>query len=103
MNTIDFVSDPNATEGASPTEGSPWNVQQLGIQVVISAHNAARWFERCLLSVERSLAGYRWILIIADDGSEDETLEIAVNHPTSAQFSIIRAERCPNLGFHNRA
>ncbi|MFT4587359.1 MAG: glycosyltransferase involved in cell wall biosynthesis [Candidatus Binatia bacterium] len=91
MNTIDFVSDPNATEGASPTEGSPWNVQQLGIQVVISAHNAARWFERCLLSVERSLAGYRWILIIADDGSEDETLEIAVNHPTSAQFSIIRA------------
>jgi hypothetical protein len=43
MNTIDFVSDPNATEGASPTEGSPWNVQQLGIQVVISAHNAARW------------------------------------------------------------
>ncbi len=51
-----------------------------GVQVSISAHNAARWFERCLASVERALDGFRWVLVIGDDGSRDETYEIARHH-----------------------
>ncbi len=50
-----------------------------GIQVSIAAHNAAKWINKCLASVERALDGYRWILVIGDDRSSDKTYEEALS------------------------
>ncbi len=64
-----------------------------GVQVSISAHNAARWFERCLDSVERALDGFRWVLVIGDDGSQDGTFEITRHHcekRTSADACVFK-------------
>jgi len=44
-------------------------------QVVISSHNCAFFLKRCLESVNEVLKNKRWILVFADDGSTDHTLE----------------------------
>ncbi len=77
---------------ASWGESHHW-VPLPGVQVSISAHNAGRWFERCLESVERALAGFRWVLVMGDDGSTDGTFEIARQHcekRTSADAILLK-------------
>jgi len=70
----------------------PFTLKRLpGVQVVITAHDAEPWLERCLASVEIALRKFRWVLILVDDGSTDQTLKIAVNHKTSADRVIIRS------------
>lgn len=70
---------------------APFSLKRLpGVQVVITAHNAAAWLHRCLASVEMALEGYRWILVFVDDGSTDDTLKLAVNHPSRAYRTILR-------------
>lgn len=63
----------------------------LDLQVVISAHNAEPWIERCLASVELAMARHPWILIVVDDGSADDTLKLIVNHPSQADRVIVRS------------
>lgn len=70
----------------------PFTLRQLpGVQVVITAHDAEPWLERCLASVEVALRKFRWVLIIVDDGSTDQTLKIAVNHKSAADRVIVRS------------
>lgn len=70
-----------------------------GVQVSIAARNAEKWLQRCLDSVERALTGFRWILVIGDDRSRDDTVNIARHH--AARLS--RADHCIVERFQRKA
>lgn len=79
-----------AADGRNPWR--PFNLHRLpGVQVILTAHNAERWLERCLASVEVALHGFRWVLILVDDDSTDRTLKIAVNHKSGADHVVVRS------------
>jgi GT2 family glycosyltransferase len=64
-----------------------------GVQVVITGHNVAPWIGRCLESVEAALAGFRWVLVVADDASWDGTADVIAGHLSSADaFVRVRFE-----------
>lgn len=89
-----------------PNPWAPFRLERLpGLQVVITAHNAELWLDRCLSSVERALAGFRWILILVDDGSTDGTLKVAANFPSHATETLVRSfPKAPNVSVaKNRA
>lgn len=90
MNSFDFTPNRRDIFSHAVTTG-PWNMHRLGLQVVISAHNAEPWIERCLASVELAMARHPWILIVVDDGSTDDTLKLIVNHPSQADRVIVRS------------
>lgn len=83
-----------AGSSAGPPAG-PWapfsRAELPGVQVVITAHNAEPWLERCLASVEVALRKFRWVLILVDDGSTDQTLRLAVNHKSAADRVVVRS------------
>jgi glycosyltransferase involved in cell wall biosynthesis len=74
-----------------------WDVRQLplelipGVQVVLAAHNAGPWLQRCLDSIEVAMEGLHWGLFLADDASTDDTLAIAKAHRTSADYVRIQS------------
>jgi len=70
-----------------------------GVQVSIAARNAEQWFQRCLDSVERALAGFRWILVIGDDASRDKTFDIARYHG----MRLSKADHCIVERFADKA
>lgn len=76
--------------GANPWGGDH---QIPGIQVIITGHNVEPWLKRCLESVEASLSGTRWALILTDDGSTDRTWEIMGAHRSRAE--TLRRRRLP--------
>lgn len=91
MNSFDFTPHHDRHGPHYNLAGGPWNMHRLGLQVVISAHNAELWIERCLASVQIAMARHPWILVITDDGSSDSTLKLAVNHPSAADRVIVRS------------
>jgi glycosyltransferase involved in cell wall biosynthesis len=51
---------------------------EYGFQVLLSVHNAEKYMQRCLESLDASLKGYNWILLYGDDGSTDDgVIELA--------------------------
>ncbi len=84
--------------GVSPTGDSHhWNPLP-GIQVVMTAHNASLWIMGCIGSIERSLAGFRWRLIITDDGSTDNTADLCEGHISGADsYTFQRHKKAANV------
>jgi len=70
-----------------------------GIQVSIPARNAEKWLQRCLDSIERALDGHRWILVIGDDESSDDTIAIARHHA----MELTTADHCVIERFSGKA
>lgn len=50
--------------------------EDIGFQVVICARNAEDWLPMALSSIEDGMYGKKWILVFADDESDDSTVEI---------------------------
>ncbi|MCU7521612.1 MAG: glycosyltransferase [Ignavibacteria bacterium] len=79
--------------------GDPWWNPLPGIHVAIAGNNVAPWIERCLDSVERAMAGYRWILTYADDASTDNSVELVKRHASSADHvGIMTFPKAANAG-----
>lgn len=70
--------------------GDPYWQPLPGVHVAIAGHNVAPWLDRALDSVERALAGYRWILTYADDASDDGSLAIIQAHQSSADRVLVQ-------------
>ena len=49
---------------------------KTGFQVVISAYNAGPWLTKALEGVEGCMEGLNWVLLLANDGSTDDTQEL---------------------------
>lgn len=72
--------------------GSYSNVNQPGIQVVMTAKNAAPFVGRALSAIELAMSGRDWVLIFVDDGSVDQTYAVAADRETTASHRVFR--RC---------
>lgn len=66
-----------------------------GVQVIISVRNGENFLLNCLLSVDRALQNHKWILILGDDDSTDETFVLArkLSQTLSAERVIIKRFR----------
>jgi glycosyltransferase involved in cell wall biosynthesis len=47
--------------------------QEKGLQVLISYYNAEEYIERAINSVEESMQGHKWILVLGGDGDQPNT------------------------------
>lgn len=77
--------------GVQPTGSSAHWTPLPGVQVLVSAHNAAKWIMGSIGSIERSMEGFRWTLIITDDGSTDNTAELCADHNSQADRYIFQS------------
>lgn len=71
-----------------------------GIQVVMAVRNVEQYIDRALESIERSMAGQKWILVVGDDASDDRTLTKIRQYSknSTASFCLIeRFEKAPNV------
>jgi GT2 family glycosyltransferase len=71
---------------------APAPVQSLFVTVVIPAYNCAPSLERCLSSlVTQTYPRHRYEIVVVDDGSTDNTAEIAQSHARawSGRLSVI--------------
>lgn len=65
----------------------------------MATHNSARWVLRTLDSIDRALVGRRYALVVADDGSRDDTARIIRNAATQAEDRLIVAlPKAPSVG-----
>ena len=73
--------------------GSPHWDPLPGISVVMAGYNVRPWLERALRSVGAALAGQRWGLAYADDGSTDGSWELAQRVATRLGADWLELER----------
>jgi hypothetical protein len=65
----------------------------------MAAHNSAKYIQRALASIDESLQGRPYALVIADDNSKDDTVKIARNFPMRAEERIIVSlPKAPGIG-----
>jgi glycosyltransferase involved in cell wall biosynthesis len=57
-----------------------YNVKDMEISIIIPVHNAGKYLERCLDSVVDSLSGIHGEIVIVNDNSSDNLLEIIQGH-----------------------
>ena len=72
-----------------------------GFQVLLSVYNGERYMQRCLESLNKSLAGYNWILLYGDDGCTDEsTIELAryVRHLKCDKVHLYEYDKALTVG-----
>jgi len=72
-------------------------MRERGIQVVITTNNASNYIKSCFDSIENSLKNEKWILILSDDGSEDDTFEAVLNLSGGFIKKIVKYEKAKNV------
>lgn len=87
----------NAPNGTSALDSSAAPVPM--VSVAITAYNSARWLARALDSVIMQQTGFPVEIVIGDDCSPDDTVQVARSYAASHPAALIRVlERPKNLG-----
>lgn len=69
----------------------------MKISVIIPAYNAAKWVEQCLRNMQRQT--YRNLeVLVVDDGSKDDTFELATAMAAESDGVVVRVIRQENSG-----
>ena len=74
----------------------------FGFQVLLSVYNGEKYIERCLKSLNSSLAEHNWILLYGDDGcTDDTTIELAryARNLTCDKVHLYEYDKAPTVGF----
>lgn len=65
----------------------------------MASHNSARFIRRALASIDAALHGRPYVLVIADDASTDETVQLAREFPMRARERlIVSLPKAPTIG-----
>lgn len=70
---------------------------ERGIQVVITTNNSSNYIKSCFDSIENSLKNEKWILILSDDGSEDDSFEKVLNLSGNFVRKVVKNEKAKNV------
>lgn len=65
------------------------SVPREGVVVVMASHNSSRFVKRALRSIDVSMGNHPFALVVADDGSTDETIRIIRRHEGRARERIV--------------
>ncbi|MBQ2800387.1 MAG: glycosyltransferase family 2 protein [Lachnospiraceae bacterium] len=65
---------------------------QCNLQIIVPMHNAAEYVEQCLTSILAQNTKYTYRIILVDDGSTDQTVEIAQKYLTDERVQLIVQE-----------
>ena len=72
--------------------------REVGVIVLMATHNDSEHLLRGLSSIERSMKGRKWALVICDDGSNDDSLKICRSFNCSADVVVsLGFEKAPNV------
>lgn len=72
------------------------------LQIIIPAYNVEKYIERCLDSVIGQKTRYRFVVIVIDDGSKDNTAALLEKYNRYPFINIIHQENCGLSGARNR-
>lgn len=70
---------------------------ERGIQVVITTNNSSNYIKSCFDSIENSLKNEKWILILSDDDSKDDTFEKVLNLSGSFVKKVVKNKKAKNV------
>ena len=68
-----------------------------GIQVVISTNNSSNYIKRCFDSIVNSLQNEKWMLVLSDDGSNDDTYEKVLDLSKDFIKKIVKNQKAKNV------
>jgi len=73
-------SDNTSTESLTESLTEPMSVDDCDLSVIIPVYNAEPYIEACLRSVINQDTKYRYEIIVVDDGSTDNSLQLIRRH-----------------------
>lgn len=68
-----------------------WN-RQYNLQIVIPMHNAAEYVEQCIKSILMQKTKYTYQVVLVDDGSTDQTVELMQKYLSDERIRLIIQE-----------
>ena len=68
-----------------------------GIQVVITAYNSSVYIKRCFDSIQNSLQTEKWMLVLLDDGSDDDTYAQLSILSKDFTTKLVKSEKAKNV------
>jgi len=72
-------------------------MRERGIQVVITTNNASNYIKSCFDSIENSLKNEKWMLVLSDDGSQDDTFEKVLDLSAGFTKKVVKYEKAKNV------
>ena len=76
---------------------------KLDLSIIVPMYNAAAYICECLDSITRQQTQYKYEVILVDDGSTDNTLEMISEYLSDERFYLIRQENHGQAYARNRA
>jgi len=67
------------------------------VQVVISTHNSSNYIKSCFDSIENSLKNEKWMLVLSDDGSQDDTFEKVLDLSAGFTKKVVKYGKAKNV------
>ena len=68
-----------------------------GIQVVITTYNSSNYIKKCFDSIRTSLQTEKWMLILLDDGSNDDTYAQLSILSKDFTTKLVKSEKAKNV------
>jgi len=73
------------------------NMINRAVQVVISTHNSSNYIKSCFESVKDSLKNEKWMLVLSDDGSQDDTFEKVLDLSAGFIKKVVKYGKAKNV------